>query len=705
MHKQLIIIFISFFFTQSYGQRADTLKNNDNLDSIPSNELIIKNKSYETLNNSPLTGSAFYFIRSQDNPLITIDGIPVDPTILNKLPYIEYLGNPHLLPSDIAKININTIAHNSKIVSGIHNGAVGLQTEEIKLGYSHGEYSFSNFTSLNFQDISQTGFSTITNLKIKKAYNKFAYRLSLSNGFHEEFRPNNGLKRFSGNIKVKYKPFSNTNITGFVDFSNFSDFKRTGNNNFKSNRIFSYVKVDSKIFNWAEIYGDISLNNQNEKLKRELLSVTEYDTINKLYDKGYSVNTIYSDIGIRLNPKVSKYFKTALSLGYSINNIDNQSNFSVESQRSTTDYYSYYTKEPEITSKESKAYLSAKIFNKYFTLEYLMNKTNFDFDYFATNYHAFSHSPDSVPGDFDVYDFERDEKESYDNHVLASTINIINNKQGIFNNLKLKTSYSKLKNYTVEQFETHNAPDWIQNFPNNNFEISLASSVFRNKLDVGLTYYSKKYTDYTIFRFINYSIVFENIESLNKTGYEATSSFLIVDNPNFNWDIFASYSKNNVKLINEDDNRYIYTENTSINNELLIAGSNFIYKNISFHIALESKQGFDFIYYRNNISASPPYPLWQNRQIAGIENNGKPIFEYIDDIDYITDTDYFILKNAAIEYSLFNKFRRIQEMKFGLSYNTTRMIYTYVDDPNYYSEHFQKPSFIHSIIFSLKMKF
>ena len=97
MKKYLVL----YFFTVA---RSLSAQSNDSIaffrdsaySSVTTNSLLTPHENFETINNSFITGSAIPFLRNQNNPLITIDDIPANPTLLINLPYKEFIGYPHL---------------------------------------------------------------------------------------------------------------------------------------------------------------------------------------------------------------------------------------------------------------------------------------------------------------------------------------------------------------------------------------------------------------------------------------------------------------------------------------------------------------------------------------------------------------------------------------------------------------------------------
>jgi hypothetical protein len=170
------------------------------------NAFLIQQKNYETFNNSFITGNSSAIIRSQDNPKILLDGIPINPILINNTHYTEFLGQMHLLSYDIQGVSVHTLKNDNKIVSGNYNNAISFNTNEIKLGNNLPQFEVNNFTTLAYQDFDSTGFSTIFNFKAQKSFEKFGYRLSLTNGFQNDYIPEDGLQRYEGNLKLKYKP-------------------------------------------------------------------------------------------------------------------------------------------------------------------------------------------------------------------------------------------------------------------------------------------------------------------------------------------------------------------------------------------------------------------------------------------------------------------------------------------------------------------
>src|SRR5690606_798565 len=244
--------------------------------------------------------------------------------------YNEFLGHMHLLSYDIQGVNIHTLQNDNKIVSGNYNNAINFNTSDIQLGKSAYQFEANNFTTLAYQDINSKGYSTIFNFKAKKSYEKFGYRVSLNNGYLNDYIPNNGLQRYGGNLKLKYNPIKPLTITGFLDYTNFEDSKRSGEkiptsfksltvidesnaywddiffnigeNNLTSNRLFTYINAHLDIADWLAIYGKYSYKKVSDSSKRYIEN--EIDSLsNVIYDekRNYTVSSSYFDIGLSFN--------------------------------------------------------------------------------------------------------------------------------------------------------------------------------------------------------------------------------------------------------------------------------------------------------------------------------------------------------------------------------------------------------------------
>lgn len=719
-------LLLNFLSIIVFGQTPDTVSVKADTSQFRTTNAYLKlQKNYETFNNSFITGNSFATIRSQDNPKMLIDGIPINPILVKNTDYNEFLGHMHLLSYDIQSINFHTLQNDNKIVSGNYNNAISFNTSDIQLGKSAYHFEANNFTTLAYQDIDSKGYSTVFNFKAKKSYEKFGYRVSLNNGFQNDYIPNNGLQRYGGNLKLKYNPIKPLFITGFLDYTSFEDSKRSGEriqtsiesingidennvqwneflinigeNKLTSNRLFTYINADFDIAEWLAIYGKYSYKKVSDSSERYIENKIDNHS-NETYDekRNYMVSSSYFDIGLRFKKLIEENTSINLAMGYNTNGLkyaDETIKYYLYPQRSL----SYLSNNWKPSETEKVLYSSLKLQNKHLTFSYLFNKT-----YFYLN---------------DFTSFTENETNSFTNHLVSSNYEFIKNEDKKINSLVLGATYGKLANYSIipQAFVINGSsprPDFIVPFNNNNIELNLFSSFLRNRMNFSLTYYHKYYKG---FNNVSWAIDFYgnridsdllNFGKVIRSGVELNGDFHFIRNKSLDWMLNLSFSKNSSEL---ERNKNLQLSDTLISNNIISIVNNLRYKNFQFYIELERKNGYDLNLYRNNITVANPFSYHESDQIIGIDNKGVPISQETADYGmrghgYITDTDYFILRQIGLQYQMNNKARN-KSYVIGLQYNKMRRLYLYVNDAKKYQEQYQKPSFYDAISLSFRMKF
>lgn len=695
-----LFLFLNLLSIVISGQDIDTsFIQLDTVKFRTTNAFLIQQKNYETFNNSFITGNSSTIIRSQDNPKILIDGILLNPILLNNTHYTEFLGQMHLLSYDIQGVNVHTIQNEDKIVSGNYNNVINFNTNDIKLGNNLLQFEVNNFTTLAYQDFDSIGFSTIFNFKVQKSFEKFGYIFSLNNGFQNDYIPENGLQRYGGNLKLKYNPIKQILFTGFLDYTNFQDFKRSGDNNLKSNRLLTYVNADISLTEWLLLYGRYSLNNVSDISERELNYDGEYwngEQYNESYfeKNNYKYASSYFDIGLNFKKVLVRNTFINLKLGYNLNKLKYFNEIE-------TDYYHSngsssiwkYKSEPEETEKVF--YTALKLQNKYMMVSYLLNRTNYGFNNFF---------------------LKENENKSFTNHLVSLNFDFIKNNDKDINNLGFKATFGKLANYSIitqpiyiNANPGYQGPEWITANDNVNIEFNLYSSFLKNRLDVSFSLYQKHYNEFNHLFLLRgpgngfYSYL-ADIGKVTKNGYELNGNFHIIQNKSLDWLMSFSFSENSTEL-ERNEELLVQIADTIINNKIISIVNNFRYKNFQLFVEFEGKNGYDLNLYKNNITVSEPFSYWERSQISEINNEGLPISESIENyFKYITDTDYFIFKQIGLEYQT-KENAKGNYYVIGLQYNKMRRIYHYVNDIEKYQEQFQKPSFFNALSLSFKMKF
>ena len=340
-----ILLLIHILSLTGYGQAVDSVRiDRDTTQFNTSNAFLFTHGNYETFNNSFITGSSFAVIRSQDNPRIYVDGIPMNPMISTNTYFADYLGGMNLLSYDIEKARIKTLANGSRINAGQYNNSIDFKTFDVKRGKTACQFEVNHFTAFTYQDIETPGYSTLTNVNVQQGFNKFGYRASFSNGFMNDYLPENGLQRYSGNVKLNYQPIKAISLAGFIDYSNFKDFKReadhldetmptneeyglnngSGKNALKSNRLFTYVNADITLTKGMSVYGKWAQVNTADQAERYIFFNYKYSDgyywIGDFNNNDYKDQSTYKDVGIRFVQSINKNALFNFNIGYSQNN-------------------------------------------------------------------------------------------------------------------------------------------------------------------------------------------------------------------------------------------------------------------------------------------------------------------------------------------------------------------------------------------------
>ena len=271
------------------GQVNDSTFNDlDTLDFKTTNAFQIQHDNYETFNNSFITGNSYSVIRNQSNNQLTVDGILINPYFSNNTLYSEFLGKMHLLSYDIQDANLNTLENEGQIVTGKFNNAIDFRTHDIQLGNSKAKYEINNFTSLAYQNIDTLGFSSIFNFKAEKSYDKFGYRVSLNNGYQDDYIIDNGIQRFGGNLKLKHQLTKKILLNGFLDYTNLKDMNRSIGSNMNSKRLLSYLEADVSISNTLSLKSKYGINHVTDNAYRRI------NQAESIINDNYSISSDFS---------------------------------------------------------------------------------------------------------------------------------------------------------------------------------------------------------------------------------------------------------------------------------------------------------------------------------------------------------------------------------------------------------------------------
>lgn len=702
-----ILLLIHFLSMTVYGQQMDSIRiNHDTICFTTPNAFYFNHQNYETFNNSFITGSSFAVIRSQDNPRIYVDGIPMNPMIFTNTHYTDYLGGMNLLSYDIEKVMIKTLAHESRINAGQYNNSMDFKTFDVKPGKTKSQFEVNHFTAFTYQDIENRGYSTLTNVNVQQGFKKFGYRASFSNGYMNDYLPENGLQRYSGNVKLNYQPFKAISLAGFIDYSNFKDFKReadhldetmnsdvipgytffngSGKNTLKATRLFAYINADLTLAKGMTVYGKWAQVNTGDHAERYIFF--NWDNFDgPSYIGNYEYNdckdrSTYSDIGFRWIHPIKKNGLINFNIGYSINDHHydrNQENYNFIGEG----FRSPYNTKP--VTIEKVFYTSLKISTKSLSVQYLFNRNN---------YHGEQ-----------IFLWRGDENRTFNNHLLSANLDVIKSDRKLVNQLGAQLNLGKLINYAILY-----PPDYTK-YANDNIEFIIHSSYFNNRLDLNLSFYQKEYGTYDhLFQFKSpyggTEIYLEDLGKVTKRGYELNGSALLIKSKKLDWLLAFSYSGNSEEL-SDHKNFGLVLADTIITNKLISVANNLRYKGFHIGVELEQKEGYDINMFQNNLSVAEPLPYWKREQITGVDNEGIPTIEQINNsLHYITSADYLILKHIGCEYELRRRSNHIGYV-FGVQYDKMRRLYLFVNDADVNYNQFQRPSFYHSLSLSFKMRF
>lgn len=700
MKLVVLIFYLGFIPFVVLGQGMDAERVvNDSTHLETSNAFIIHEKNYETVNNSFITGNSRVMIRSQSNPKLLLDGIPVNPILFNSLHYTEFQGSMHVLSFDMQNAGLNYLQHDDKIISGHYNNAISFKTQDIILGNYSPLFEVNSFSALNYQDIDKTGGSTILNFNVQQGFKNFGYRISFNNGFQNDYLPENGLQRYGSNIKLKYEPHEQISFTGFLDYTTIRDFGRSEVNIQKSNRLLAYINADAALTKWLSFFGKFGLNSLSDVservLNQEVFYGNDYQYTESYFRKNnFEYNSVYADFGFSLHREFEKNRFIKLKLGYSQNSTNYFDEIESNYQSSQGDYAKSWSKrEPE--DKERTGYVSLNISNESLNIAYLLNSTNYSFGNLV---------------------FREKEDKTFYNHLLSVRYDAIRNNSLNVNNLGFQFDFGRLINYSIIPQPVflnpppgYQQPEWTTPFDNDNLQIALLSSFLKNRLEVNLSLYQKKYRSfYHLFQYQiwngNWHVTLEDIGEVTKRGYELYGNYLIVQNKTLYWLVESSYSRN-ASALDRNQNLMFQLADTLIHNRIISIVNHFAYKSIKLLFEIEGKNGYDINLYRKNISVAEPFSYWERRQVTGINSEGIPTSgNIINYRNYITDINYFVLKQIGLEYHIRDNTRG-NNYFIGLQYHKMRRIYFFVDDINTYQEQFQRPSFFNSLSLSFKLQF
>jgi len=157
---------------------------------------------------------------------------------------------------------------------------------------------------------------------------------------------------------------------------------------------------------------------------------------------------------------------------------------------------------------------------------------------------------------------------------------------GIFDNLKLRTSYGITGNQGIPTFSTLPRLGTLQGIiddteytgvvqgtlenPNirwettAQFDVGIEAGFLKNRLNVELDFYYKKTTDLLfdveVPYFTGFQTQLQNIGSLQNHGYEALIDAKVISKQNFSWNVTANISQYRNKILDLGDKEYIETD-------------------------------------------------------------------------------------------------------------------------------------------------
>lgn len=639
------------------------------------NPFVMRVNNYETFNNSFITGNSYALIRSEDNPQILLDGIPMNPWIGYNTHYAEFLGSMNVLSYDLQQAEVTTLQSNGRIISGSYNNAINFKTYELMLGKSSPKFAVNNFSTIDYQDFDTLGLSTVINISARQSFKKLGYRLSVNNGFQNDYIPKNGLQRYGGNLKFKYQPHESVMLNCFVDFTSFLGFKRE-DNVLKSNRLISYLDADITLTKSITLHGKYSLNNVSDFSERYLFNGEAYgrNYHNKLE---YRYRTSYSHVGLSFHEKIMEKANLNVDFGYSnlkVNYINERETFN-----GSGDGYTFNSRYAKASPGEQTLYASFKLSNKVLSIQGLYNLTT----------SVFSKTP-----------VKEDENKLRNNYLLSLKYDPIKNNDKIINGLGFQFDYARLINYSILMF----SPDWVINSDNDNIQFGIYGSLLKNRVNVNFSVYQKNYDRFMkLFASPTGFSWMQDIGTLKKYGYNVNGNFHIIEASRIKWNVELEYTQNNSKLALHE-NLPVLLSDTVIHNKLIMLVNHLQYRNLHLSFALEGKNGYDVSLYDRNIMASEPYAVYESYEVTGVTNEGKPVVREIENpLQYIPDTDYFILKQLGLDYEFTDS--KNHKYSVGLQYNKLRRLYLYVNDIDFYQSQFQRPSFYSAVSLTFSMLF
>jgi hypothetical protein len=654
--------------------------------------LLFSFPNLETMDASPAESSASLFIRSQSNPLITVDGIPQNPVIFASQSFREFLPLAQPLAFDISRVCPQTYLSGDRIASGVYLNSVDLATQDLSRPGDSLKVFANNITSA-LSDASASGYSITTNAGVIIRRNKVGGRVSVNNGLRDNYIANMGTNRYGANAKVLIQPVKPVKITGYLDYSRRSDFARVDSSQFDNTNLFSYVagNYDGRL---VDVQARLSKSIRKEIVSRKIVDIREYAqpaaTIRRDYrqDVDYENNATYYDLSLTANPFANSNWDVEATLGaksWTIREPSTVQDKTVNVTTGDTEEMGHFIARPMMTDRKMFATVHAK--NGVLTILY---------------------TSDFTSASFSGINSPSENKTTYSNHFGSIKIDFFRKRNLWINAMDINLKGGVINRIVVGRYVKpgSNAITWINPDPGINAEVAVNWTAATNIISGFVKGYSIRYDHYLMrggfgdFSFpLDYVGINYNIGQVSRNGIETGLAARVVNTDKASWFLRGSFCRNNVKVdpVFERTNNNGYNSLASLHSGLVVGA-------VSFDVNFVHKNGFDII--RNDFAIAAEGPLetriLQDGYVSHVDTNGKPTTKSPGRFDDVYEVSFTIIDNMQMSYSFYH-IRGINSAVVGLSFNRIRNLYSFMNEIGNYAamDRPQVPSFFNVVSVSV----
>jgi hypothetical protein len=261
------------------------------------------------------TSSSYLFYRSQDNPLITIDGIPTNGRLFG-IPFREYVPIYQPLSFDISLSRVTAYSAGTSIASGLFENNVAFVSQSpIRLQDST-QFFFNSFISAVARD-NGTGFSIVNHGGVALTQKKISVRAAVNQGFTDPYVQHTGTKRFGGNAKISMRPLKNLTLTGYMDYSAVSDFNRPDSCELDIASLFAYGRFHYE-GEWIDFSANAAKNTSSQDLHRQIIEIHPTTATITTYNQSvnFQSNGTYYDATATIMPFRASSWSGEIAVGW-----------------------------------------------------------------------------------------------------------------------------------------------------------------------------------------------------------------------------------------------------------------------------------------------------------------------------------------------------------------------------------------------------